>query len=291
MGSEDFGYVQGEFFEMKTTGRSVLRLPKLVLLPVLIVFLVGTLSRAAEPLTIRVLSYNIHHGEGIDGKLDLARIAGVITAVKPDLVALQEVDRHTRRSSQLDQPAILARLTGMKILFEQNIAFQGGDYGNAILSRFPVKTHRNHKLPNHDEGEQRGALEAEILLPDGHGSLLLWATHLDHRPDSTERLASARALEKIVRAKGETVGLLAGDLNSQLSGQVLPIFLRSWTNSNGLKPQATVPVKEPKRQIDFVLYRPQQRWRVKSVKVLEEQIASDHRAILSVLELLPAVSR
>lgn len=291
MGGGNIGTVQGEFSEMKITGRAVLRLSRLVLLSLLLALLAGTVSRAAEPLTLRVLSYNIHHGEGIDGKLDLPRIAGVITAVKPDLVALQEVDRHTQRSKKLDQPAMLAKLTGMKILFERNIAFQGGDYGNAILSRFPVKTHRNHKLPNHDQGEQRGALEAEILLPDGHGSLLLWVTHLDHRPDPTERLASARALEKIVRAKGETVGLLAGDLNSQLSGQVLPIFLRSWTNSNGLKPQATVPVKEPKRQIDFVLYRPQQRWRVKSVKVLEEQIASDHRAILSVLELLPAASR
>ena len=291
MDSDNFVTVQGEFSKMKTTGRTVLRLSKLVLLPVLIALLAGTLSTAAEPLTIRVLSYNIHHGEGIDGKLDLPRIARVMTAVRPDLVALQEVDRHTQRSKQLDQPAILARLTGMKILFEQNIAFQGGDYGNAILSRFPIKTYRNHKLPNHDQGEQRGVLEAEILLPKGHGSLVLWATHLDHRPDPTERLASARVLEKIVRAKGETVGLLAGDLNSQLSGQVLPIFLRSWTNSNGLKPQATVPVKKPKRQIDFVLYRPQQRWRVKSVKVLEEQIASDHRAILSVLELLPAASR
>ena len=275
---------------MKITGRSVLHFTGL-LFPVLITLLASGQSTAVEPLTLRVLSYNIHHGAGIDGKLDVPRIAGVITAVKPDLVALQEVDRHTQRSKQQDQPAMLARLTGMKVLFEQNIAFQGGDYGNAILSRFPIKTHRNHKLPNHDEGEQRGALEAEILLPKGHGSLVLWATHLDHRPDPTERLASARALEKIVRAKGETVGLLAGDLNSQLSGQVLPIFLRSWTNSNGLKPQATVPVKDPKRQIDFVLYRPQQRWRVKSVKVLAEQIASDHRAILSVLELLPAASR
>jgi endonuclease/exonuclease/phosphatase family metal-dependent hydrolase len=277
---------------MNTSGRFVLPLPRLVLLLlVLTATLVGREALAAEPLTIRVLSYNIHHGEGIDGKLDLSRIAGVITAVKPDLVALQEVDRHTRRTEQLDQPAILSKLTGMKILFEKNIVFQGGDYGNAILSRFPVKAYRNHKLPSHDEGEQRGALEAEILLPGGHGTLILWSTHLDHRPDPIERLASARALEKIVRAKGETVGLLAGDLNSQLRGQVLPVFLRSWTNSNGLKPLPTVPVKEPKRQIDFVFYRPPQRWRVKSVRVLEEQVASDHRALLSVLELLPAASR
>ena len=277
---------------MKTTGNSVSRLLGLVVLPLVLgVVLMSSRSIAAEPLQIRVLSYNIHHGAGVDGKLDLPRIAGVITAVKPDLVALQEVDRNTKRAKQQDQPAMLAQLTGMKILFEQNIAFQGGGYGNAILSRFPIKSHRNHKLPNHDKGEQRGALEAEIVLPKGHGSLMLWATHLDHRPDPTERLASARALEKIVRSKGETVGLLAGDLNSQLSGQVLPIFLRNWTNSNGLKPQATVPVKNPKRQIDFVLYRPQNRWRVKSVKVLEEAVASDHRAILSVLELLPAASR
>ena len=53
---------------------------------------------AAEPLTIRVLSYNIHHGEGVDGVLDLARIGGVIKSVKPDLVALQEVDRNASRS-------------------------------------------------------------------------------------------------------------------------------------------------------------------------------------------------
>jgi endonuclease/exonuclease/phosphatase (EEP) superfamily protein YafD len=86
-------------------------------------------------------------------------------------------------------------------------------------------------------------------------------------------------------------GILAGDLNATLSSKVLPIFLRDWTNSNGLKPYPTVPVKEPSRQIDFVLYRPQNRWRVQSVKVLPEEVASDHRAILSVLELVPTSSQ
>ena len=84
---------------MKTTGNSVLRLLGSVVLPlVLSVVLMSTQSIAAEPLQIRVLSYNIHHGAGVDGKLDLPRIAGVITAVKPDLVALQEVDRNTERA-------------------------------------------------------------------------------------------------------------------------------------------------------------------------------------------------
>jgi len=254
----------------------------------LAMLLSGSPLEAARPLVIRVLSYNIHHGEGVDGKLDLQRIAGVITSVKPDLVALQEVDRNTTRTGKVDQPAVLSRLTGMQVLFEQNIPFGGGSYGNAILSRYPVKSHRNHSMPRHENGEQRGALEAEIVLPGKHGTLLFWSTHLDHRPDPTERLASARALEKIVQEKPGIPGILAGDLNSQLDGTVLPIFLRGWTNSNGLKARPTVPVAIPRRQIDFILYRPKDRWRVKSVQVLDEQVASDHRAILSVLEFLPA---
>ncbi|MDP7206772.1 MAG: endonuclease/exonuclease/phosphatase family protein, partial [Pirellulaceae bacterium] len=98
----------------------------------------------------------------------------------------------------------------------------------------------------------------------------------------------ARALEKIVQANPGMPGILAGDLNSQLDGMVLPIFLQSWTNSNGPRARPTVPVAMPRRQIDFILYRPKDRWRVKSVQVLDEQVASDHRAIFSVLEFLPA---
>ena len=243
--------------------------------------------QSAEPVTLRVLSYNIHHAEGMDGKLDLERIASVIKSVKPDLVALQEVDRKTERSRQIDEPAVLARLTGMQVLFEKNIAFQGGEYGNAILSRLPVRSHRNHRLPNHRNGEQRGALEAELVLPGGRGTLVFWNTHLDHRSNPSERLASAQALEKIVRERKAPLGILAGDLNSTLSAQVLPIFLRTWTNSNGAKPQPTVPVGKPNRQIDFVLYRPKARWQVQSFQVLPEQVASDHRAVLAVLQLMP----
>ena len=249
---------------------------------------IGSLpSYGDERLTIRVLSYNIHHGQGVDGRLDLERIARVIRMTHPDLVALQEVDRRTVRAQRVDQPAMLGRLTKMQVVFEQNIPFEGGDYGNAILSRYPVKSYRNHKLPRYNQGEQRGVLETEILLPKGYGRLMFWATHLDHRVDPSERLASARALERIVRSKASLPGVLAGDLNTQLTGPVLPIVLRTWINSNGCKPLPTIPVKKPLRQIDFVLFRPENRWCVQSVEVLDEAVASDHRAILGVLDLLP----
>src|SRR5690606_4366306 len=111
---------------------------------------VAVAADAAEPLRLRVLSYNIHHAEGVDGKLDLERIAEVIRAAKPDLVALQEVDRNARRTGSVDQPAELARLTEMQVVFGSNIELQGGHYGNAVLSRFPIASERNHLLPNVD---------------------------------------------------------------------------------------------------------------------------------------------
>src|SRR5687768_15481548 len=76
------------------------------------------------PLRLRVLTYNIHHGEGVDGRLDLERIARVITAEEPDLVALQEVDVKTRRTGGVDQAAELARLTGMHFAFGKAIDYE-----------------------------------------------------------------------------------------------------------------------------------------------------------------------
>ena len=82
-------------------------------------------SAFAEERTLRVLTYNIHHGAGVDGKLDLKRIASVITGSKADIVALQEVDRNTARAGKVDQVAELARLTKMNALFGPNIKSLG----------------------------------------------------------------------------------------------------------------------------------------------------------------------
>ena len=241
-------------------------------------------ERAQRPLTLRVLSYNIHHGEGVDGQLDLERIAEVIAAVDPDLVALQEVDRNVERTGQVDQPAELARLTKMNVIFGENISLQGGQYGNAILSRFPILDHQNQALPNLDDGEQRGVLEAEVQLPGNHSRLLFMATHLDHRRDDKERIASARATNERIEDRPDTVALLAGDLNDVPGSRTLVELGNHWIRANeAISP--TTPVDEPTRQIDYILLRPADRWRVIQTRVLDEAIASDHRAIFAVLQL------
>ena len=89
--------------------------------------------------TLRVLSYNIHHGRGTDGVVDLPRIARVIRGCEADVAVLQEVDDRTTRTGGVDQTAELARLTGMHAVFGRQIDYQGGRYGQAILCRWPLE--------------------------------------------------------------------------------------------------------------------------------------------------------
>ena len=115
------------------------------------------------PDTVRILAYNIHHGEGVDRVLDLERIAALIRRVDPDLVALQEVDSVTDRTGGVDQAAELGRLTGLEPVFGRFMGYQGGAYGMALLSRWPVVRSDNLRLP--DGAEPRTALTAVVRTP------------------------------------------------------------------------------------------------------------------------------
>jgi endonuclease/exonuclease/phosphatase family metal-dependent hydrolase/pimeloyl-ACP methyl ester carboxylesterase len=256
--------------------------------PLLVVILIlcfsASGSAADPPLRLRVLSYNIHHCAGVDGNLDLPRIAKVIESVSPDLVALQEVDKNVTRSGSVDQPAELARLLGMNVVFGGNISLQGGEYGNAILSKGNIDASENVALPNHDHGEQRGVLTASVAA-DAMTTVRFLATHFDHRRDDTERVASAQQINAAV-ADSDLPTILAGDMNATRQSVVLKELAKQWTIA-GQAEQPTIPVAEPNRQIDFVLFRPAARWHVVETTVLPEAVASDHRAILAVLELRP----
>ena len=249
----------------------------LSLLPLFISIVSG-----GEPVRVRVLSYNIHHAEGNDGRLDLPRIAKIISAAKPDLVALQEIDFRTERTGGVDQAAVLARMTGLNAAHGHNIDYQNGKYGTAVLSRWKIASHKNYPLPN-TGGEQRGVLVTEIEIDDGGSRLHFLGTHLDHRPAEQERLASAKFINELAE-KLNAPSLLAGDLNAVPSSETLSVFQKSWTNATAGDPLPTIPSREPNRQIDYVLFRPAQEWRAVEVRVLDEPIASDHRPLLAVLE-------
>lgn len=239
---------------------------------------------AAQPVTLRVMSYNIHPGEGLDGKLDLERIAKLITGAKADIVGLQEVDRGAERTQKRDLPAELAKLTGMTIQFDKNIPHQGGEYGNAVLTRFPIKRAKNTHLKSFANGEQRGVQQ---LVLDVHGREVLFLnTHLDARRDPAEREHGATELRAIAAAAGAMPVILVGDFNAAPEAPSIATmreFLTdSWTVVNK-DPGFTIPVKKPSKRIDYIWITPTSIAPVK-MEVLRSE-ASDHLPILAELRL------
>ena len=241
-------------------------------------------ARAAEPVTLRVMSYNIHHAEGIDGKLDVARIAKLIRDARADIVGLQEVDRGTERVQKRDLAAELAQLTGMTVRFDKNIPHQGGEYGNATLTKFPIKRAKNTHLKSFANGEQRGVQQ---LVLEVHGRELLFLnTHLDARREPAEREHSATELQAIVAQAGNLPVILVGDFNAPPDrpsiAKVRDFLTDAWPAVNQA-PGFTIPVKQPARRIDYVWITPASVTPVKMAVLSSE--ASDHLPIVAELRL------
>ncbi len=131
--------------------------------PLLIPFVVAALNpeRDTQAVRIRVLAYNIKHGEGMDAQVDLERAARVIRSLNPDLVTLQEIDNQTTRTEQIDQAQRLGELTGMHHAFGDFMEYRGGHYGMALLSRYPFEEIANHRLPDGEEPRTALAGRAE----------------------------------------------------------------------------------------------------------------------------------
>ena len=103
------------------------------------------------PTRLCVLSYNIHHGADKRGASNLDRVASLIRSLDPDVVALQEVDDRTTRSNGLDQAREIGERAGYRFVFGKAMDFAGGGYGEAVLTKHPIVSSRNHPLP-HEPG-------------------------------------------------------------------------------------------------------------------------------------------
>jgi endonuclease/exonuclease/phosphatase family metal-dependent hydrolase len=109
-------------------------------------------------------------------------------------------------------------------------------------------------------------------------------THLDQTRDLENRLAQARYLNtRLVREDGQAT-ILAGDLNSRPSTEVMDLFDQRWTNPPATDPSPISPSGRPRLRVDYVLIRPAATWRVIESRIIDEPVASDHRPLLVVLE-------
>ncbi|HPM81566.1 MAG TPA: endonuclease/exonuclease/phosphatase family protein, partial [Candidatus Anammoximicrobium sp.] len=242
---------------------------------------------AAEPLRVRMLTYNIHHGEGTDGKIDLARTAAVIKRLTPDLVALQEVDKKTTRSRGVDQAAELGKLTETHVAFGKAMDFAGGQYGEAILSRYPLTEVQVHSLPFAEGCEPRCALAARVRLGVDGPEIVFASTHLEHAKAAL-RLCQAQKLNPALAATNALPTILAGDFNDVPDSPAIKVLQPHWTDATAGQPDPTCPSGRPRLKIDYVFFRPVDGWHVVEKQVIDEPVASDHRPLLVVLEWVPS---
>ncbi|MEV8374122.1 endonuclease/exonuclease/phosphatase family protein [Kribbella sp. NPDC056861] len=216
-------------------------------------------DRPGQPL--RVLTYNIHHGAGTDGVLDLERIAKVIENSGADLVGLQEVDNHwSERSNWVNQSAWFAARLKMHYAYAANLdlpPLNPGEprrqYGTAVLSKNPIKDFKNTLLPLYPTGEQRGLSVAAIKIRGVY--LRLANTHLTSN-NNAERLEQAKkVVELLDNSKLPTI--LVGDLNARPDAPEIGTLTKVWRDTwaeVGVGPGYTIEADNPTARIDYLLH-------------------------------------
>ncbi len=237
-------------------------------------------------VALRVMSFNIKHGSGMDNVIDLNRTAQAITSQNPDIVALNEVDKNTTRSgSTVDQAATLASLTGMQYYsFGRAIYYSGGEYGNAILSKYPITVLQNLPIPGE---EARAALFVNVDVSALYGTgkaVYFIATHLDAVNESN-RIQSVTDIENYFKTLPFKPSIFAGDMNATPTTATITEIKKYWKLENLGQTLLTLPADVPTAQADYIFFRQATDWTMTSILVVNNSVASDHRPLFSTLEL------
>jgi len=260
---------------------------------ILAIMTLVTTLHAQDPAaksSLRILCYNIHYGQGNDGVYDLERLAEVIKAVKPDLVALQEVDVMVRRSGKVHQASKLGELCGLKSFYGPTQHYEGGLYGNAILTNLPVSDVLIHPLPYTDATPElttypRAAIALTVTAPDGK-PLRFISTHFQHNVE-TDRVNQSHAINELFAAEGDDLRtILAGDMNAIPGSEPVQVLETKWQNAIDEAAAPTVPSQNPTSRIDYIFYRSKEQFQVEETRVIDEPMASDHRPVFAVLTLV-----
>lgn len=243
-------------------------------------------------ITFSVMTYNVHSCIGIDGEISPLRIAEVIDQCNPDIVALQELDAGLERTERIDQAHLIAMTLEMSFHFHSSIQVKEGGYGNAVLSRAPVRLIKAGALPTqpvHPNYERRGAVWAEVDLAGTKIQVL--ATHFGlNRRERTLQAKAIIGAEWLGHPECGSPAILCGDFNA-LPGsgpyRTITNELRdAQRGAKGRRPIGTFPVQFPFMRIDHMFVS--DGLKVKSVHIPRTAItrkASDHLPLIVTLEL------
>jgi endonuclease/exonuclease/phosphatase family metal-dependent hydrolase len=245
-------------------------------------------TKQDQSVSLKILSYNIRHGVGLDGVLDLSRSAKIVQAQAPDICGLQEIDNFCSRSGSVSQTDYLSQKTNMTGTFGKFFDYQGGQYGMATLSAKPLISTRVLSLPSGNE-EARSSIVQEVEIAKGC-TIVFANVHFDYLPEVNGvsiRLGQAKALVKYLNSLNKPI-IISGDFNCTPESATMQYFAEQGfvfieKGNDNLSFQ-----DEEKAEIDHLIYRNTKnvKFKKKSIQLLKEPVASDHRPLVIDLDVI-----
>lgn len=247
------------------------------------------------PTRFSIMTYNVHSCIGRDGKASPDRIADIIALYEADIICLQEVDSGLQRSGKTDQAREIANRLNMTFHFHPSLRVAEGEYGNAVLSRYPsvsVRASVLPMLPDRTKSEQRGALWVRTRI--GKLTVNILTTHLGL--SARERKAQAKVLlggEWLANAECHHPVILCGDLNTVPLLGVYRMFtevLRDASSTVSWGRGRTWPSRFPFMRLDHVFHSPDiliDQVLVPGTKLT--RMASDHLPLIAKVRIIGAM--
>ena len=201
---------------------------------------------------LTVVTYNINHGRGVDALYSSIRIARTLEQYKPDLIALQEVDMGTNRVNQDLQAEVIAKHLGMFYVFGKTINQIGGEYGNAILSKYPIISSQNSDISPNNTSERRRLLRATVDL--GFRTLKFYSTKFGVM-DEEQKYHSQRIGKVFRRMEPSEPVIFCGDLGVKPYSPLLTSLMNNLIDL-GTRfniPTTTYPTRLMSRRLDYIL--------------------------------------
>jgi endonuclease/exonuclease/phosphatase family metal-dependent hydrolase len=240
-----------------------------------------------QTIELKVMSYNICHGLGLDSVLDLSRAANIIKTQAPDLCGLQEVDDSCSRSFNIKQTEYLAKLTSMNGTFGKFMNFQNGEYGMATLIRKPIISTKILELPDAIL-EPRVSIINQVQLSETC-TIAFANIHLDwaeNKKGSANRLNQAKVLVKYLDSLNLAT-IIIGDFNCSPNAPTMQYFIKHGfvfikKGEDNLSYQG-----DPKLEIDYIIYKDKGsiKFKKKSIHLLKVPNISDHRPLVAEIEV------
>ena len=250
-------------------------------------FFIFSFVACSQPKNIemKIMSYNIRHGVGMDDVLDLSRAAKVIKSIGPDICGLQEIDNSCSRSNNIDQAAYLANYNSSKGTFGKFMNYQGGEYGMATLTNRQLLSTEILSLPD-GKYEPRTAIVHTIELDRGV-AITFANVHFDWiegEEGTVNRKLQAKALVEYINSLG-LPALIIGDFNCKPDSPTMQYFAKQGflfvdKGNDKLSFQG-----EEHLEIDHLIYRDSNeiQLNVKSIDLLDAPSVSDHRPLVAEL--------